>query len=186
MLLPKHGTRGARGWESARARAAHGRARSATRLRRPWRREPPRPRGACSDRTKRGPRTLHAAVRQITVALSVFRDDAGYAAGIPLIYGAIEPLVIAPFCLLAWKAGWTYGDSRLPFSQWLLNNYQPVAETNHPAYTRNVSSGEDDAAGARAAAWQAPGSRRKSDVKGQGRTAHDGRTRTDASLGLML
>jgi hypothetical protein len=62
---------------------------------------------------------------QITVALSVFKDDAGYAAGIPLIYGAIEPMVIAPFCLLAWKLGWTYCPPDRPFLEWLLGNFQP-------------------------------------------------------------
>jgi len=64
----------------------------------------------------------------ITVALSVFKDDAGYAAGIPLIYGVIEPLVIGPFCLLAWKLGWTYAPREVGFWQWIGGNYQPSAD----------------------------------------------------------
>lgn len=63
----------------------------------------------------------------------MFRDDAGYAAGIPLIYGAIEPLVIIPFCLLAWKAGWTYGAKDLGFFEWVSNNYQPSAHDEDSA-----------------------------------------------------
>jgi hypothetical protein len=67
------------------------------------------------------------------VALSVFKDDAGYAAGIPLIYGAIEPFVIAPFCLFAWKAGLTYCPHDATFAQWLFDNYQPAEPDDEPA-----------------------------------------------------
>lgn len=87
---------------------------------------------------------------QITVALSVFKEDAGYAAGIPLIYGAIEPLVIAPFCLFAWKAGLTYCPRDASFAQWLFTNYQPETDektTDAPnaAGGDGARSGEGDA-----------------------------------------
>lgn len=55
----------------------------------------------------------------------MFRDEAGYAVGIPLIYGIAEPLVIGPFCLLAWRLDWTYGSRNLPFFAWLFGNHQP-------------------------------------------------------------
>lgn len=51
--------------------------------------------------------------------------DASYAATIPLIYGGIEPLFITPFCLVAWKMGWTYARASVPFIPWLVDNWQP-------------------------------------------------------------
>ena len=82
---------------------------------------------------------------QITVALSVFKEDAGYAAGIPLVYGAIEPLVIAPFCLFAWKAGLTYGPRDASLAQWLFTNYQPA----EPDDEADAAGGEDAQSGER-------------------------------------
>mmetsp|Transcript_15127 Transcript_15127/g.51064 ORF Transcript_15127/g.51064 Transcript_15127/m.51064 type:complete len:403 (+) Transcript_15127:129-1337(+) len=61
----------------------------------------------------------------ITVALSVFKEDAGYAVGVPLLYGIAEPLVIGPFCLLAWRMGWTYAPRGVGLCAWLWGNFQP-------------------------------------------------------------
>jgi len=79
----------------------------------------------------------------ITVALSVFKEEAGYAAGIPLIYGAIEPLVIVPFCLLAWKLGWTYADPQISFFRFISDNFQPDAVDPHAPAVEGPVGGRD-------------------------------------------
>lgn len=115
---PEHTTPRPHARAHARARA---RARAAARHSR-------RPASPCARR---------ATLPQITVALSVFKSQAGYAAGIPLIYGGIEPLVIVPFCLLAWKLGWTYAPSQENFCAFIAQNYQPesgVPDDDGPAH----------------------------------------------------
>ena len=43
-----------------------------------------------------------------SVALSIFDgDDLAIAVGVPLFYGICEALLLAVYCILCWKMGWT-------------------------------------------------------------------------------
>jgi predicted Na+-dependent transporter len=46
------------------------------------------------------------------VALSMFKGhEQSKAVGVPLYYGFIEAVILAIFCVYAWKAGWTFAPS---------------------------------------------------------------------------
>lgn len=62
----------------------------------------------------------------LSICTSVFQGkQAAYAVSIPLIYGMAEPLFIAPFCVWAWKMGFTYCHPKATIERWLLGNWQP-------------------------------------------------------------
>lgn len=62
------------------------------------------------------------------VALTMFDDDevAAEALGVPLFYGAVEAVIVGVFCVLSWKAGWTYAPPSEPLHRVIKNNYQDV------------------------------------------------------------
>jgi sodium/bile acid cotransporter 2 len=62
------------------------------------------------------------------VALAAFCHDPrkrSDAAAVPLIYGLVEAVALAVFCLSAWKAGWTYAPKNATFLSALRYDYQP-------------------------------------------------------------
>jgi len=62
------------------------------------------------------------------VAIATFCHDPrkqAEAATVPLIYGLVEAISLAIFCLAAWKADWTYASSKDSFFSILRGDYQP-------------------------------------------------------------
>ena len=50
--------------------------------------------------------------------------DGSRAAGVPLLYGAVETLMIGIWCLVAWKAGWSLAPRSDSIIRVMSNNYQ--------------------------------------------------------------
>ncbi len=61
-----------------------------------------------------------------TVAISTFApDEASLAAGVPVLYGLLEVVFIATWCLATWQMGWTYAAPSERLTKVLLSSYQP-------------------------------------------------------------
>ena len=73
----------------------------------------------------------------LTIALSAFPpSEAGAAAGVPLLYGMSELVLIPAFALIAWKCGLTYAPATEPLCVVLAGNYQPVEKAAAPPGAR--------------------------------------------------
>ena len=73
----------------------------------------------------------------LTIALSAFPpSEAGAAAGVPLLYGMSELVLIPAFALIAWKCGLTYAPATEPLCVALAGNYQPVEKAAAPPGAR--------------------------------------------------
>lgn len=62
------------------------------------------------------------------VALTAFCSDPhklSDAVAVPLIYGLLEAIALAFFCLVAWKAGWTYAPREAALCHVLKGDFQP-------------------------------------------------------------
>jgi len=67
------------------------------------------------------------------VALSAFCHDPqkrSDAATVPLLYGIFQAVVLAFFCIGAWKFGWTYAPVEQRFWQVIVRDFQPVTPSN--------------------------------------------------------
>jgi predicted Na+-dependent transporter len=66
-----------------------------------------------------------------SVAITMFSGtpDLGNAIGVPLYYGLVEALMLAVFCMICWKAGWTKAPIDENLCVVLLNSYE-VDETD--------------------------------------------------------
>lgn len=61
-----------------------------------------------------------------TVAISSFAsDDASLAAGVPVLYGLLEVIFIAAWCVATWQMGWTYAAPGEKIMKVLMSSYQP-------------------------------------------------------------
>lgn len=61
-----------------------------------------------------------------TVAISTFAsDEASLAAGVPVLYGLLEVVFIASWCLATWQMGWTYAAPSERLTKVLMSSYQP-------------------------------------------------------------
>lgn len=64
----------------------------------------------------------------LTIALSAFpADQRGKAAGVPLVYGMAEVVVIGAFAVFALLMGWTHSPKGEGLCKALAGNYQPTA-----------------------------------------------------------
>ena len=62
-----------------------------------------------------------------SVALSMFQNDNRTAAmGVPLLYGAVEAVLLALFCIISWKSGWTKAPASDPFFHVIGTSYEVV------------------------------------------------------------
>jgi hypothetical protein len=61
-----------------------------------------------------------------TVALTMFQTEKELATaiGVPLYYGIVEALVIATFCIVSWKAGWTKAPADASLCNVLATSYE--------------------------------------------------------------
>jgi hypothetical protein len=60
-----------------------------------------------------------------SVALTMFQDEElSSAVAVPLYYGLLEVLILGPYCLLAWKAGWTKAPSNISFWTMISTSYE--------------------------------------------------------------
>mmetsp|Transcript_79780 Transcript_79780/g.200760 ORF Transcript_79780/g.200760 Transcript_79780/m.200760 type:complete len:412 (-) Transcript_79780:2-1237(-) len=62
------------------------------------------------------------------VALAAFCDHPAHrsdAAAVPIIYGSIQAIALGGFCLIAWKAGWTYAPAKGGLFEILRGDFQP-------------------------------------------------------------
>mmetsp|Transcript_24113 Transcript_24113/g.81399 ORF Transcript_24113/g.81399 Transcript_24113/m.81399 type:complete len:453 (+) Transcript_24113:82-1440(+) len=65
------------------------------------------------------------------VALAAFNGSPAMradAAAVPVIYGLVEAVSLGIFCIIAWKAGWSYAPAEDSFLKVVRNNYQPRTE----------------------------------------------------------
>eukprot|EP00930_Biecheleria_cincta_P037202 TRINITY_DN25518_c0_g1_i1.p1 TRINITY_DN25518_c0_g1~~TRINITY_DN25518_c0_g1_i1.p1 ORF type:complete len:284 (+),score=46.94 TRINITY_DN25518_c0_g1_i1:1-852(+) len=84
------------------------------------------------------------------VALAAFCDDArklSDATAIPLIYGVVEAVCLAGFCLIAWKCGWTYAPSNSSLCRVIKHNFQPITEVEGATPQSPKTAGADQASG---------------------------------------
>lgn len=60
-----------------------------------------------------------------SVALTMFQgEESSAAVAVPLYYGLLEVLILGPYCLLAWKAGWTKAPSNISFWTMISTSYE--------------------------------------------------------------
>ena len=60
-----------------------------------------------------------------SVALTMFvGDEAASALAVPLFYGIVEVLLLGPYCILCWKAGWTKAPRNVPFWTMISTSYE--------------------------------------------------------------
>mmetsp|Transcript_93572 Transcript_93572/g.195074 ORF Transcript_93572/g.195074 Transcript_93572/m.195074 type:complete len:399 (+) Transcript_93572:341-1537(+) len=66
------------------------------------------------------------------VALAAYNDEPSKridAAAVPVIYGFVEAVSLAIFCLIAWKVGWTYAPADENLRTIIRGDYQPKARS---------------------------------------------------------
>ena len=61
-----------------------------------------------------------------SVALTMFpnKGDLAEAMGVPLFYGLVEAVILAVYCLIAWKLNWTKAPSDAPICHVLTMSYE--------------------------------------------------------------
>ncbi len=61
-----------------------------------------------------------------SVALTMFQDkrDLAEAMGVPLFYGLVEAVILAIYCLIAWKMNWTKAPKNAPICHVLTMSYE--------------------------------------------------------------
>jgi len=82
------------------------------------------------------------------VALSAFCDNPRIlsdAVAVPLIYGMLEAVFLAGFCVFAWKLGWTYAPSDLKLRSAIVGDFQPESPASRisPASSKQDSHGTE-------------------------------------------
>jgi len=65
-----------------------------------------------------------------SVALSMYsnKEEEALAVGVPLYYAFVEVVVLAIFCLWAWKAGWTYAPKDANLFKVIWSTFQEKEE----------------------------------------------------------
>mmetsp|Transcript_76316 Transcript_76316/g.196498 ORF Transcript_76316/g.196498 Transcript_76316/m.196498 type:complete len:428 (-) Transcript_76316:204-1487(-) len=76
--------------------------------------------------------TIEASYQNVgiasAVALSAYcgsPQEMSDAVAVPLLYGGLEALCLALFCLIAWKCGWSYAPANSYLCEVIARNYQP-------------------------------------------------------------
>ena len=60
-----------------------------------------------------------------SVAASMFKgDDLKKAIGVPLYYGLVEMFILAIFCIVCWKSGWTKAPADENFCRMIVTSYE--------------------------------------------------------------
>jgi hypothetical protein len=60
-----------------------------------------------------------------SVALTMFvGDEAASALAVPLFYGIVEVVLLGPYCILCWKAGWTKAPRNVSFWTMISTSYE--------------------------------------------------------------
>lgn len=97
-----------------------------------------------------------------TVAISTFAsDEASLAAGVPVLYGLLEVIFIATWCIATWQMGWTYAAPSARFTKVLMSSYQPGSTTGverEPATTKQAGAQPGSRSGVELAANPLDGS----------------------------
>lgn len=89
-----------------------------------------------------------------SVAVAMFDDNQqrAEALGVPLLYGLVEAVVLALYCLIAWKWGWTKAPKDEKMCVMLVNSYEvschdddstPDIENNQMGSIANLSLAEE-------------------------------------------
>jgi len=62
-----------------------------------------------------------------SVALTMFDgDQLAEAIGVPVYYGMVEAIILAIYCILAWKVGWTKAPKNISFYKAVTTSYEII------------------------------------------------------------
>lgn len=62
-----------------------------------------------------------------SVALTMFDgDELAEAIGVPVYYGMVEAIILAIYCIIAWKAGWTKAPKNISFCKAVSTSYEII------------------------------------------------------------
>lgn len=78
----------------------------------------------------------------VSVAITIFTDEQERAQAlvVPLYYGLVEAIVIAIYCLWAWKLGWTKAPAKENFCVIVSNSYEVDNEVDDQNNSKNDHS----------------------------------------------
>lgn len=86
-----------------------------------------------------------------TVAISMFEGQQQKdALSVPLYYGLVEAVLLAVYCIVAWKAGWTKAPSQERFCTMLTTSYEVLSEKElemekpDPSFSEEATNPESD------------------------------------------
>lgn len=78
-----------------------------------------------------------------SVALALYDgDDLPKAIGVPLYYGIVEAVLLAVFCLVCWKRGWTKAPPEENCCKVIYNSYEVSDEDDEPIEGQNIEGNE--------------------------------------------
>ena len=80
-----------------------------------------------------------------SVALAMFNgEDLKEAMGVPFFYGIVEAVILALYCLIAWKFNWTKAPSNAPLCQVLGTSYEVFVAERNELKSIEVTLADDD------------------------------------------